>query len=1089
MEAGQEFIRDLKHTMSKAQTHGTGQNRTRLRTTLIHKVKNLQRIVQSTQISVQRHGSLRGVLVSGVAGLTKNLETVFSQLSDLLTKLQSSSSYDKDAIVAELQEASASLSNIIKDYGTDSFSDLLDICLGTAFTKKLANDTDKSSKLHVLSAFFHPTGYRVLPWKKDRTPNPGGDIAKNRIVEDFTIVETAQNLDCFDRARTCCEFKTRVSGMKVALQDEDKRVTLVVRGMVDDVMIECTTHDYLKSKINSLISRRPNDSMFHDSPFSKYVCSLTVKELLVYSIDELHTRYAGYMSQSSLLKQKAMAHTARDFITDNLFGQRTTLIQLLIRGNDHEYQYLAYLLYDLLGGEQASSVDSPPQTAIYDSLPWSMKRLFREAMKQTVDYSGTLANFDQNRVPMEQQICLLRTSDSVKEKAMSKLREIKAKSEDSGAKARQYLEALLKIPFGVFREEPALLATSKALSIYNRFVDSSSAAVALSMQSVTCGPDLRQELSGLQDLEARFANYFVATCLDRIDNAKRHDVIHIVKSINPILKDLQRPRITHSGRRLSAVRNDLRPMVAELADAGEAQRAWQCIMNTGGQSPVEATQNMLAGVLPLVNSAQEFIIRASDTLDSCVHGHSQAKRQLLHIMGQWANGEASGYCLGFEGPPGVGKTTLAKHGLAKCLRSEKDETRPFAFIAIGGSANGSTLEGHNYTYVGSTWGRVVDILIETKCMNPIIFIDELDKVSRTEHGKEIIGILTHLVDTSQNDAFQDKYFNGIDIDLSKALFVFSYNDASLIDRVLLDRIHRVKFKHLSEEDKLAICRKHVVPEATRKMGIDESVRLNDDVIRHIIDTYTSEAGVRKLKEVIHELLGEINMRIMSGAITASSSEPFVVEVDGLRDLMPDRKPCRHQKIVPSPPPGTIMGLWANAAGQGGVLPIEAVTIPSEKPMEIKLTGSLGDVIKESMHVARTLALQRASPREVWPSFHIHAPDGATSKDGPSAGLAITLALLGLLEGKICRHDLACTGEIQLGGHVGAIGGLDLKIMGGLRAGVKHFLYPKENQEDMDEILEKCGHLVAYQEATYTPVATLDQALALAYEIPFSSDTT
>ena len=161
--------------------------------------------------------------------------------------------------------------------------------------------------------------------------------------------------------------------------------------------------------------------------------------------------------------------------------------------------------------------------------------------------------------------------------------------------------------------------------------------------------------------------------------------------------------------------------------------------------------------------------------------------------------------MGFEGPPGVGKTSLAKYGLSNCLKDDDGNSRPFAFIAIGGSSNGSTLEGHNYTYVGSTWGRIVDILMETKCMNPIIFIDEIDKVSRTESGREIISILTHLVDPTQNDKFQDKYFSNIDLDLSRALFVFSYNDVELIDRILLDRIHRIKFDNLTLEDKLVIC--------------------------------------------------------------------------------------------------------------------------------------------------------------------------------------------------------------------------------------------------------------------------------------------
>ena len=132
----------------------------------------------------------------------------------------------------------------------------------------------------------------------------------------------------------------------------------------------------------------------------------------------------------------------------------------------------------------------------------------------------------------------------------------------------------------------------------------------------------------------------------------------------------------------------------------------------------------------------------------------------------------------------MGKTTLAKK-LANCLKDKNGDARPYSFIAIGGSSNGSTLDGHNYTYVGSTWGKIVDILIEKKCMNPIIFIDELDKVSKTEHGKEIIGILTHLIDSTQNDSFQDKYFSNIDLDLSKALFIFSYNDVELIDKILL----------------------------------------------------------------------------------------------------------------------------------------------------------------------------------------------------------------------------------------------------------------------------------------------------------------
>jgi ATP-dependent Lon protease len=251
-----------------------------------------------------------------------------------------------------------------------------------------------------------------------------------------------------------------------------------------------------------------------------------------------------------------------------------------------------------------------------------------------------------------------------------------------------------------------------------------------------------------------------------------------------------------------------------------------------------------------------------EELDSSVYAHNYAKSQILKIIAQWISGEQSGYCFGFEGSPGIGKTSLAKKGLSGCLKDEFGISRPFAFIALGGSSNGSTLEGHSYTYVNSIWGRIVDILMETKCMNPIIYIDELDKVSKTEHGKEIIGILTHLIDSTQNNAFQDKYFTGIDLDLSKVLFIFSYNDPDNIDRILLDRIHRIKFDNLSLYDKIVIVEKYILPDINQKMGFCNIVKMDNSIIQYIIETYTQEPGVRKLKEVLFDLYGEINIELL-----------------------------------------------------------------------------------------------------------------------------------------------------------------------------------------------------------------------------------
>ena len=478
------------------------------------------------------------------------------------------------------------------------------------------------------------------------------------------------------------------------------------------------------------------------------------------------------------------------------------------------------------------------------------------------------------------------------------------------------------------------------------------------------------------------------------------------------------------------------------------------------------------------------------TLDEAVHGHVKPKRQIERIIGQWINGDNVGYCFGFEGPPGIGKTSLAKKGISECLKNVTGGSRPFAFIAIGGSSNASTLDGHNYTYVGSTWGRIVDILIETKCMNPIIFIDELDKVSNTEQGREIIGILTHLIDPTQNDSFQDKYFSGIDLDLSKVLFIFSYNDANAIDRILLDRIHRIQFKHLSNEEKIVITKKYIIPEMTTKMGLEDVIDFTDDVIMYIISEYTCEPGVRKLKEILFEIIGEINLKILNNE--NGFNIPVSLSRDDIQNVyLKDRHPIRIKMVHDNPKVGVINGLWANALGKGGIIPIESSFCFNSVMLDLKLTGLQGDVMKESMNVAKTLAWNLTTPKQQkdninsmettkFQGIHIHCPEGAVPKDGPSAGTAITVVIHSLLSNKKIKNNIAITGEITLQGEVTAIGGLDLKIIGGIQAGVTEFIFPKDNEKEFNEFIEKYKEKDVISSIKFHQVTTINEVLKLVY---------
>jgi ATP-dependent Lon protease len=285
-----------------------------------------------------------------------------------------------------------------------------------------------------------------------------------------------------------------------------------------------------------------------------------------------------------------------------------------------------------------------------------------------------------------------------------------------------------------------------------------------------------------------------------------------------------------------------------------------------------------------VDKCHEFMENAQKTLDSAVYGLNDAKMQIMQMLGQLlTNPKAIGTAIAIHGPPGTGKTSLVKEGISKILN------RPFAFIALGGATDSSFLEGHGYTYEGSTWGKIIQILIDSKCMNPVIYFDELDKISDTPRGEEIAGILTHLTDTSQNSQFHDKYFAEINFDLSKCLFIFSYNDESKINPILKDRMYRIKTKGYSGKEKTVIANNYLLPRIREQVKFTKGdIIIPDDVLGYINETHCQkEDGVRNMKrclEIIHTKLNLYRLmkpgsNLFEGEMSLKVEFPFKVTKD------------------------------------------------------------------------------------------------------------------------------------------------------------------------------------------------------------------
>jgi len=406
-------------------------------------------------------------------------------------------------------------------------------------------------------------------------------------------------------------------------------------------------------------------------------------------------------------------------------------------------------------------------------------------------------------------------------------------------------------------------------------------------------------------------------------------------------------------------------------------------------------------------------------------------------------GRGSGAIITLVGPPGVGKTSLGE-SVARALG------RKFARISLGGIHDEAEVRGHRRTYIGALPGRIVRALKEAGTKNPVIMLDEIDKVGADWRGDPSSALL-EVLDPAQNHTFRDHYLE-VDLDLSEVLFIPTANVADTIPGPLLDRMELIRLDGYTEAEKLEIARRHLVPRQLERNGLDASeASITDAAINRVISDYTREAGVRSLERELGKVFRKVATRIDAGELTP----PVTVDEGVVREALGKPRFQFEEIVERTAVPGVATGLAVTGTG-GDVLFIEATALPGEPKAGLTLTGQLGDVMKESAQIALSYVRSHAHELGLEAGFgdkqvHIHVPAGAVPKDGPSAGVAMTTALVSLLSGRPVRSTVGMTGEVTLQGKVLPIGGVKQKVLAAKRAGLKEVILPKRNEPDLDDL--------------------------------------
>ena len=458
-----------------------------------------------------------------------------------------------------------------------------------------------------------------------------------------------------------------------------------------------------------------------------------------------------------------------------------------------------------------------------------------------------------------------------------------------------------------------------------------------------------------------------------------------------------------------------------------------------------------------------FLENVENKLNLQIYGHVNAKNKVLQILAKLISVQGSHISpIGLVGPPGVGKTKFAQC-LAECLEI------PFVQITLGGQNDGELLHGHGYTYSGAQPGLIVKKMAEAGSARCIMFFDELDKcVAKNGQVNELMSILIHLIDPMTNSEFQDRFFQEVTFPLNKVIFIFSFNDISKIDKILLDRIEILNIDSYNLNEKINIANNFLLKQLCKDIGFDfGSLKFSREILTLIIENYTFEAGIRSLKRCIENILLKLNIDriyergLFETIIEYNIDNPLYITKELILEYLGESQityKCIHTKNMI----GLVNGLYATNMCSGGIVPIQLTAnhLGKKSKFILKLTGNQKKIMRESILYSFTTAINllTSDAKELffqrYPyGVHIHTPEASTPKDGPSAGVAFTLAFLSIMLNLKIDREIALTGEIDLYGNVSKIGGVKYKIQGAFKAKVKKVFLPIENKEDVDKLLK------------------------------------